>query len=113
MPKVDFPSLGSEGFGEVDVQILAEYRLSAVTKNYPFTVIYWASKILHPVKDPYFWDMKLKKFPKIYVKCNYAFIGFRFQARQQETKQSVKRDEKRGKMELKPKAQIALSRKNL
>ena len=39
--------------------------------------------------------MKIKKFPKSLVKCNYAYISFRFQAKKLETKQSVKLDKRK------------------
>ena len=39
--------------------------------------------------------MKIKKFPKSLVKCNYACISFRFQAKKLETKQSVKLDKRK------------------
>ena len=54
--------------------------------------------------------MKIKKFPKSHVKCNYAYISFLFQARKQETKQSAKRDERKGEDEIKTESAIAFTR---
>ena len=48
---------------------------------------------------------------KSHVECNYACISLRFQARKQDTKQSVKRDERKGEEGVKIENAIAFTRK--
>ena len=57
--------------------------------------------------------MKIKKFPKNRAKYNYCYIIFRLQAIKQETKQSVKRAERKWGDEVKTESAIVFTRKNL
>ena len=57
--------------------------------------------------------MKIYKFPTSYVKYNYVYISFRFQARKQETKQSVQRGKRKREHVVKTESANAFARKTL
>ena len=57
--------------------------------------------------------MKIYKFPTSYVKWNYAYISFHFQARKEETKQSLKRDKGKCEHGVKTESANAFTRKIL
>ena len=57
--------------------------------------------------------MKINKCPLRYVKWNYASMSFHFHARKEETKQSVKRDKRKGDNGVKTESANAFTRKIL
>ena len=57
--------------------------------------------------------MKIKKIPKNRAKYNYKYIIFGLQVIKQETKQSVRRDERKWGDEVKTESAIVFTRKNL
>ena len=57
--------------------------------------------------------MKIKKFPKPFCEINYAYISFRFEAKMQETKQSVKRDKTKVEVLVRTESAIAFIKKRI